>query len=170
MGAQRNRWRTSEIFGSIGRWFTSNMDMKCAVSIGAGVIALGCLCALAADQGGLRKGSSQTPSVPWPGNALSNVIVIPPPGGNLLLPGLALVRKPELRIQTLPLSARLQSSSVPPTIPAGVYTAAPYSCIVVVPGPHPDDRCIINPAGGVGSAMPIIRPDLQLIPRAPAKQ
>jgi hypothetical protein len=44
----------------------------------------------------------------------------------------------------------------------------PYNCIVVVPGPHPDDRCVINPQG-MESAMPIIKPELRFIPWNAAK-
>src|ERR1035441_571387 len=82
---------------------------------------------------------------------------------------LAPARKPEFKIQTLPLSARLRPPTAPPMIPAGVYKTVPYSCIVVVPGPQPDDRCVINP-GDVASAMPIVRPDLRFIPLDPAKK
>jgi hypothetical protein len=53
-----------------------------------------------------------------------------------------------------------------PALPApGIYETAPFTCIVVVPGPHPDDRCIRSPA--VGPFMPTVRPDLRFIPRAP---
>ncbi len=51
-----------------------------------------------------------------------------------------------------------------PRVAPGVYETAPCSCIVVVPGPQLDDRCIINPSGG-DSSMPIVRPDLRFIPR-----
>ena len=107
--------------------------------------------------------------MPWPGNASSKVMVVPSLGNKAPLLALAPARKPEFKIQPLPLSARLRPPSPSPMIPAGVYKTAPYSCIVVVPGPHPDDRCVINP-GDVASAMPIIRPDLRFIPWNPAKQ
>jgi hypothetical protein len=157
------------IVGSIGCRFSSNRDMKRRVSVGAGTVALGCLCVLAAAQGPLHRGSPPASSMPWPGNAQSNVIVIPSPGSNWLLQGLEPPHKPVFNIQTFPPSARPHSPSSPRTIPAGVYKTVPYSCIVVVPGPHPDDRCVINP-GGVDSAMPIIRPDLRFIPRDPAEK
>jgi hypothetical protein len=165
--------------------------MKRIAFIGAVVVALACLCVRGAAQRTPHGGSPPGPSMPWRGNAQSNVMVILSPAGNPPLSGYAPARNPEFTIQTLPLSVGLQSPSAPPrplaeayrsapsnfivapsnppTIPAGVYQAAPYSCIVVVPGPQPDDRCVISPAGGVASAMPIIRPDVRLIPRAPAK-
>lgn len=46
----------------------------------------------------------------------------------------------------------------------GVYEGAPYKCIVVVPGPQQDDRCIIG-LGAAQSRMLTIMPDLELIPR-----
>src|ERR1035441_3811796 len=143
--------------------------MKRMVSFSAVVVALGCVCVLAAAQGVMHKGSLQAPSPPWLGIIQSNVVVSPSSAGNLLLPTLALAPTRAFRIQTLPLFARVHPRAVSPTPPAGVYKTSPYSCIVVVPGPHPDDRCVVKPSG-VESAMPIIRPDLRFIPWNPAKQ
>ncbi len=57
-----------------------------------------------------------------------------------------------------------RSRLVPPRAPApGVYLAKPYSMIVVVPGPHPDDKCIVSPSGPV-APMPVIPPELHLVP------
>lgn len=51
------------------------------------------------------------------------------------------------------------------TLPApGVYQSYPYSCIIVVPGPHPDDKCIIGRGDGSASKMPTVRPELRLVP------
>ena len=55
------------------------------------------------------------------------------------------------------------------TLPAGVYRTVPYSGIVVVPGPHPDDRCVVRPDGG-NVSMPIIKPDLRCIPPTPPRE
>ena len=139
------------------------------VSVGAAAVALGCLGALPAAQMVLHEGSSRGLAMPWPGNASSKVMAVPSLGNKAPLLALAPARKPEFQIQTLPLSAPLRPPSGPPMISAGVYKTVPYSCIVVVPDPHPDDRCVINP-GDVASAMPIIRPDLRFIPLNPAKQ
>ena len=102
----------------------------------------------------------------WPGNAQSNLVVVPSPRSNLLFLALAPARKSELTNQTLPPSAH--PPSAPTTIPAGVYKTVPYSCIVVVPGPHPDDRCIFGKGSG-DSSMPIVKPELKFIPWSPAK-
>ncbi len=47
--------------------------------------------------------------------------------------------------------------------PPGVYESKPYKSIIIVPGPHPDDRCLI-PAVPT-EPMPTLRPGLRLIPR-----
>jgi hypothetical protein len=51
----------------------------------------------------------------------------------------------------------------------GVWQTEPYSCIVVVPGPHPDDRALIA-RGETKMNMPIIRPELRFIPREAEKK
>jgi hypothetical protein len=50
------------------------------------------------------------------------------------------------------------------TIKPGVYEAEPFTAIVVVPAPHTDDRCIVG-GGALTEQMPIVKPDLRLIPR-----
>ncbi|HEY5914302.1 MAG TPA: hypothetical protein VJA21_27245 [Verrucomicrobiae bacterium] len=51
----------------------------------------------------------------------------------------------------------------------GVYESAPYTCIVVVPGAHPDDRSCVGGAypDTAASRMPTITPGLRFIPRKP---
>jgi hypothetical protein len=66
----------------------------------------------------------------------------------------------------LPAAWRVQRDGPPAfasPLQPGVYRAEPYSVIVVVPGAHPDDRCIM---GGYGARSPmrIIQPELKLIP------
>jgi hypothetical protein len=59
----------------------------------------------------------------------------------------------------------------PGLLAPGIYEARPYTCIVVAPGPHPDeDRIIIGGKGLAGrpaDRMPMNIPDLQFIPRKP---
>jgi hypothetical protein len=177
-------------WGSIRRGFMSNMGVKHLIIAATVLTALAGLCVLADGQGVLHRGLATAPSTPWPANAESNVILIPSPSGNTLIPVLPPTRKPESKHQTLPPTARLLPPVAPLLVPAplyrnavsnmvlvppapsavppGVYRTAPYNCIVVVPGPHPDNRCIVNPGGG-NSPMPIIKPDLQFIPWGPAK-
>ena len=52
--------------------------MKRIVSVGAVVVAVGCLCAVAADQGSQRRGGWPFRSMPEPWNVQSNVLIIPP--------------------------------------------------------------------------------------------
>jgi len=55
-------------------------------------------------------------------------------------------------------------------IPPGVYKTEPYTCLVLVPGPHPDDKCIIgNRAIQPTERMPMRQPELQFIPRKPSQ-
>ncbi len=46
---------------------------------------------------------------------------------------------------------------------SGVYRAAPYSSIVVVPPAHLDDRCVVG-RSAPQPRMPTVIPDLQFIP------
>ena len=143
--------------------------MKCTISVGAGVVALALLGALGVAEVVLDTSSSLVPSFPWRGNSLSNAPVTLFPGSN------APVSASTPALKT-PAQARLLAPSVrrhPPDSPArpapGVYRTAPYSCIVVVPGPHLDDRFVTTPREGQ-SSMPIIRPELRFIPLHPPKQ
>jgi hypothetical protein len=60
----------------------------------------------------------------------------------------------------------------PAQLAPGVYETKPYTCIVVVPGVHPDDKMS---KGGPSVApsepwMPAVKPDLHFVPRtSPAK-
>ena len=73
-----------KIPGSILRRMPSNEFMKLTTTVGAVAGALGCLGFLAAGQGVLRLGSPQASITPWPGNAQTNILVIPFAGTNWL--------------------------------------------------------------------------------------
>jgi hypothetical protein len=158
----------SKICGSILVRVPSNGDMKRKTIVGIVVGALGCLGLLAAGQGVMHTGSTQASSPHWLGNTQTNVFVVPFAGSNWLFRALPPANKPEFKVQILPPPARPVSSSAPPTVSPGVYKTVPYSCIVVVPGPQPDDRCIVRPGGG-DSSMPVVKPELRFIPWSPAK-
>jgi hypothetical protein len=68
--------------------------------------------------------------------------------------------------QVLTLLSRTNASpGAPEPLKPGVYQTLPYTCLVIVPGPCPDDKSIIGKQGdGSMSPMPVIKPDLQLIP------
>ena len=54
-----------------------------------------------------------------------------------------------------------------PSAPApGVYRTEPYTCIVIVPGGHADDKSVIHPAEP-GPNMPVLKPDLRFVPLPP---
>jgi hypothetical protein len=77
--------------------------------------------------------------------------------------------KPPRQGQIVVPHARLRPPTAQASPAPGVYRTAPYSCIVMVPGPHPDDQAIVNPRGG-HDTMPVITPDLQFIPLRQAKK
>ena len=61
-------------------------------------------------------------------------------------------------------------TTVSNALPPGLYKTEPYTCLVLVPGPHQDDKCIIgNGTTQPTIQMPIRRPELQFIPRRPAQ-
>ena len=139
------------------------------LSVGAVVVALALLCVLGVAQAVLGSRSSSASSIPWLEDSPSNALLITSSAGRAQAPGFAFVPQPGFKVQTVAPSNHLSLLSPPRSIPPGVYKTAPYSCIVVVPGPHPDDRCIVGPGDGDYS-MPIIKPDLRFIPLHPLEK
>ena len=142
--------------------------MKAILTMGGVVIALGVL--------GFQSSARRFPSdnawppatTPRPGSPESNAVVIRPSGTNSLipLPGPAWQRL--LIGQRTPQLTPLQPPASSDQLPAGVYKTLPYTCIVIVPAPHLDYGCIVEP-GASGFSMPIIKPDIRFIPIAPAR-
>jgi hypothetical protein len=157
------------VIGSIHPRLPSNRSMKRKTTVGTVAGALGCVGFLAAGQAVMHTGSWQAPSTPRLANNQTNVYGVPIAGSNWLFRALPPANKLEFKSQILPPPAGPISPSAPATVPPGVYRTVPYSCIVVVPGPHPDDRCIVRPPD-VDSSMPITKPELQFIPWSPAKE
>ncbi len=63
-----------------------------------------------------------------------------------------------------PPSATPKARLFPQHAPApGLYKTEPFSCLVLVPGPHPDDRALA-PGAAVDPKMPIVKPELRLVP------
>jgi hypothetical protein len=54
---------------------------------------------------------------------------------------------------------------LPSALAPGIYKTEPYTCIVVVPGGHPDDKMIYP--RGTQPYMPTVQPDLRFIPLKP---
>ncbi len=177
-------------FGSIKGWVASNRGVKHIVSVGAVLAALAWVCIPAAGQEVGRGESPPAMITRGTGNVRSNIVVIPLTTSNMTGWAWAPATRPELKVrplwqaapsgspgaplvippgvQGLVLSNRVLVPTAPAMVPPGVYETGPYSCIVVVPGPHADDCSIINPGGG-GYSMPIGRPDLRFVPRAREK-
>jgi len=55
-------------------------------------------------------------------------------------------------------------------LPPGVYETKPYAGIVIVPGPEHDDGSVLG-AGNTNafSHMPVLKPNMEIIPLPPAK-
>ena len=47
----------------------------------------------------------------------------------------------------------------------GLYTSEPWTCLVLVPGPHRDERMVRGAQDSRRFQMPIIEPELRLVPR-----
>lgn len=176
--------------GSFRRGVASNTGMKRLLAVGVVVVALAWLCFRGPAQEAPCGGSGRAQSCAWLGNTPSNGIVIPSPPVSFPKPLGQPPPKLGIRIQipppadgchnppaplTVPAPAYKGAvsnlalvPSTPPTIPPGVYRTTPYSCIVVVPGPHPDDKCVVKHGPG-DSPMPVVKPDLQFIPLHPPK-
>ena len=138
-------------------------------SVGAVAVALALLVVLGGAEAVLDASSSPAPALPWPETSLSNASVIPFLSTHAQISAFAPGWKPPSQNQHFAPSARVHPPT-PSTSPApGVYKTAPYTCIVVVPGPRPDDVCITRPRGG-DSSMPIIKPDLRFIPLHPPEK
>jgi hypothetical protein len=58
------------------------------------------------------------------------------------------------------------ATPAPEPLKPGVYETKPYSSIVLVPGPHPDDKMVFG-MDRPKVEMPTKRPDLDLRPRIP---
>jgi hypothetical protein len=133
------------------------------VAIGGLAIALAVLCSLGH---ALRLPSAESWSpaeTPWSGKPESEVAAPPLARTNLLIPLFASGWQPQLEVPSIPQSARPRRPASPRQLPAGVYKTLPYTCIIVVPGPCPDDRAIVDLSSGI-YRIPIIWPDVQFIP------
>ena len=84
-------------------------------------------------------------------------------GGSLLVtPGFIQVLPP-------PNSKSWRPPSPGQELSPGLYKSVPYTCLVLVPRSHLDDKFVIGGGGPGGNidSMPIIRPSLRLVPLKP---
>lgn len=56
--------------------------------------------------------------------------------------------------------------TTPGTPAPGVYKTEPYTCILVVPGGHPDDHSVIH-APEPSPNIPVLKPELRFVPLQP---
>ena len=139
------------------------------MAIGGVVLTVAVLCSLGHALRLPPAGSWPPADTPWPEKPESDVAAIPLARTNLLIPLLVSGWQPQFEVPSVPQLARLQPSVSLGQLPAGVYKTLPYTCIVVVPGPCPDERFFVKPPGGE-CPMPIIRPDVQFIPFGQARK
>ncbi len=104
------------------------------------------------------------------------------PTNHFLGPGLGkgTPNTPNMRTNSIP----GRSGKLPPTalrlrplgtaggsqVQPGIYETEPYTCIVVVPRAHPDDKMIVGQGRPTGTnvfvpRMPMVQPELRFIPR-----
>ena len=117
----------------------------------------------------LQPGSSPTRIILKAANSWSNAPVVVFPGTNSQFLTVPPAWKPPRQGQNVVPRAHLRPPAAAAGPAPGVYKTTPYSCIVMVPGPHPDDRAIVSPGGGQYT-MPVITPELQFIPLRQAKK
>jgi hypothetical protein len=73
-----------------------------------------------------------------------------------------------LRVSTNPpVILRVPFAHSPAPLAAGIYKTEPYTCLVLVPGPHLDDKFVISGNGGPQIQMPTVQPGLKFIPLKP---
>jgi hypothetical protein len=133
------------------------------MAISGVALAVAVLCSLGHALRVPPPGSWPPADAPWAGKLESDVAAILLARTNLLTPLFASGWQPQFEVPSVPQPARLQPSLSLGQLPAGVYKTLPYTCIVVVPGPCPDERFFVKPPGGE-CPMPMIRPDVQFIP------
>lgn len=81
---------------------------------------------------------------------------------SLGLPFYSLPGQPTLRSEGRAQANRLLAQTQPAP---GLYKSEPYTCLVLVPGPHPDDKALV-PAAPVSPRMPQTAPEFRLVPRS----
>jgi hypothetical protein len=59
-------------------------------------------------------------------------------------------------------------ASPPAGLKPGVYKTFPYTGIVIVPGPHPDDVSAVESGTNGVEKLPVFKPGLKFVPFAPA--
>jgi hypothetical protein len=124
------------------------------------------LCALSSDQRLSPTASWPFSETPWRANSQGNAGFVLVAVSDLAGAPFSWATQPEAKAPIFDQTTHRQPPASPGQLPAGVYKTEPYTCIVVVPGPHPDDRCFVSPPGGE-CPMPVIQPDVQFIPLRP---
>ena len=138
-------------------------SIHCRLTVVNSFRALGCLF-LAASMRVLA--TAQTLPLSSPSPAIGALLQAPLGSAAALVHSNTFPRMPGLKHSPVRPPTNVLRAGVPAP---GIYETRPYTCIVVVPGPHPDDGCIIGRgrdiAPGPAPRMPMRSPDLQFVPR-----
>jgi hypothetical protein len=136
-----------------------------AMLIGAGAWLGQAAVAISTDQDGFI---SPAPQIALPSGLASRRAVV---GDSASPPQLRTVMQKAAPATGAPPQVKTNSAGVA-RLRAGVYETIPYTSVVIVPAPNVDDRSVIPwPRSGLASTgngkapMPIIKPELQFIPR-----
>ncbi len=149
--------------------FPSNSGVKTPLAMVIMAVGAVMWCALSSDQR-LPFATPWPPSqTAWPsqlpGEEASNPLII----NELVAMPSPPAAQPQPKVPTFDQTPHRQEATRPGQLPAGVYRTLPYTCIVVVPGPCPDESAVLNPGSG-NYRMPVVRPDLQFIPLSPTNK
>jgi hypothetical protein len=75
---------------------------------------------------------------------------------------------PGFKTGKAPLAGKLPLASPSAGLKPGVYRTFPFTCIVIVPGPHPDDVSAVESGTDGMEKLPVFKPGLKFVPFAPA--
>jgi hypothetical protein len=75
---------------------------------------------------------------------------------------------PGFKTGKTPPAGKLPLASPAAGLKPGVYRTLPYTCIVIVPGPHPDDVSAVESGTDGVEKLPVFKPGLKFVPLAPA--
>jgi hypothetical protein len=159
----------SKICVSIQRPVPSNKGVKALLAIALAVVGTLIFCTLGSDERLLAASSWPPSETAWlgetSGNPTHNPLMVSHSEAVFPRPN----TQPEHNVPMIMETPHGQTPAHRGQLSAGVYKSWPYTCIVVVPGPCPDDKAILKPEDR-NYQMPVVRPDLQFIPLFPTNR
>jgi hypothetical protein len=90
---------------------------------------------------------------------------------NIIIGDHALTKRPGSFLGGLRFPPEFDGKRLPPAFtPPGVYRAAPYTCLIMIVGPQPDDKAVRRAEMNGVEKMPTIDPKVRLIPYDPGER